>query len=65
MANVIIKKEDYQNINLKLKVDKLKDMDFCFELIFSNRSNEFKIVMKPSDLILLRDKINDAIFKLT
>ncbi|PCK15516.1 hypothetical protein CEY02_20585 [Bacillus pumilus] len=67
MVNVIIKKEDYQEINLKLQVDKLKDMDFYFELIFSSKSqsNEFKVVMNPSDLIQLRDKINDTIFKLT
>ncbi|KIL12196.1 hypothetical protein NSQ30_10660 [Bacillus sp. FSL R7-0651] len=65
MANVIIKKEDYQDISLKIQVDKLKDMDFCFELIFSGKNNSIAITMNPSDLIQLRDKINDTIFKMS
>lgn len=65
MVNVIIKKEDYQDISLKIQVDRLKDMEFGFELIFSGKKNNIAITMNPSDLIQLRDKINDTIFKLS
>lgn len=38
MANVIIKKEDYQDISLKIQVDKLKDMDFASSLYFQGKT---------------------------
>lgn len=65
MANVIIKREDYQDINLRLTMEKLSDMDFAFELVFSGKKNTIAITMNPSDLIQLRDKINETIFKLS
>lgn len=65
MANVIIKRKDYQDINLKINVDKLSDMEFAFELVFSGKENSITITMNPSDLIQLRDKINETIFKLS
>ncbi|APJ11067.1 hypothetical protein BSL056_08880 [Bacillus safensis] len=65
MANVIIKRKDYQDINLKINVDKLSDMEFAFELVLSGKENSITITMNPSDLIQLRDKINETIFKLS
>ncbi|MBW3699398.1 hypothetical protein C2U27_03805 [Bacillus aerophilus] len=65
MANVIIKRKDYQDINLKINVDKLSDMQFTFELLFSGEKNSIGITMNPSDLIQLRDKINEIIYKLS
>lgn len=65
MANVIIKRKDYQDIKLKINVDKLSDMEFAFELVFSGKENSITITMNPSDLIQLRDKINETIFKLS
>ncbi|MBS4747492.1 hypothetical protein [Bacillus altitudinis] len=65
MANVIIKRKDYQDINLKINVDKLSDMEFAFELVFSGKENSITITMNPSDLIQLRDKINETIYKLS
>ncbi|PRS47526.1 hypothetical protein C6Y06_18415 [Bacillus sp. MZGC1] len=65
MANVIIKRKDYQDINLKINVDKLSDMEIAFELVFSGKENSIAITMNPSDLIQLRDKINETIFKLS
>ncbi|MEH6872716.1 hypothetical protein AB9M90_15370 [Bacillus safensis] len=65
MANVIIKRKDYQDINLKIKVDKLSDMEIAFELVLSGKNNSIAITMNPSDLIQLRDKINETIFKLS
>ncbi|MCY7542465.1 hypothetical protein [Bacillus safensis] len=65
MANVIIKRKDYQDINLKINVDKLSDMEIAFELVLSGKNNSIAITMNPSDLIQLRDKINETIFKLS
>ncbi|MEK4705832.1 MULTISPECIES: hypothetical protein [Bacillus] len=65
MANVIIKRKDYQDINLKINVDKLSDMEIAFELVLSGKNNNISITMNPSDLIQLRDKINETIFKLS
>ncbi|AVM24271.1 hypothetical protein C5695_10655 [Bacillus pumilus] len=65
MANVIVKRNDYQDINLKLNMNKLSDMQFTFELLFSGEKNSVAITMNPSDLVVLRDKINETIFKLS
>lgn len=65
MANVIIKRKDYQDINLKINVDKLSNMEIAFELVLSGKNNNIAITMNPSDLIQLRDKINETIFKLS